>query len=151
MCTHGLAHALDKVLIAAELLLDYPDISFFFAGSGADLARVEKIVAERRLHNVRMIPRQPKERMPALWSLCDLALVPLRDSPVFATVIPSKIFESMGMGVPIMMSLPEGEATGIIRKADAGVCVPPEDPDALASAIRRLAESPGELARLRAS
>ena len=149
--THGLAHALDKVLIAAELLLDYPDISFFFAGSGADRARVEKIVAERRLHNVRMIPRQPKERMPALWSLCDVALVPLRDSPVFATVIPSKIFESMGMGVPIMMSLPEGEATGIIRRADAGVCVPPEDPDALASAIRRLAESPGELARLRAN
>lgn len=147
--THGLAHALDKVLAAAELLLDYPRIAFVFAGSGADRARVEKIVVERGLHNVRMIPRQPKERMPALWSLCDVALVPLRDSPVFATVIPSKIFESMGMGVPIMMSLPEGEATGIIRRADAGVCVPPENPEALAAALRQLAASPVELARLR--
>ena len=147
--THGMAHALDKVLLAAERLLEEPGIAFFFAGSGADRARVERIVSERNLHNVRLIPRQPKERMPALWSLCDVALVPLRDSPVFATVIPSKIFESMGMGVPIMMSLPEGEATAIIRIADAGVCVPPEDPEALAEALKRLAASPAELARLR--
>lgn len=147
--THGMAHTLDKVLAAAERLLDRPDIAFFFAGSGADRARVEQIVAERGLHNVRLIPHQPKDRMPALWSLCDVALVPLRDSPVFAKVIPSKIFESMGMGVPILMSLPEGEATGIIRAADAGVCVPPENPEALAEALQRLAEAPAELARLR--
>ena len=149
MGTHGLAHALDKVLAAAELLLDRPDIAFFFAGAGADRARVEQIVADRGLHNVRLIPRQPKDRMPALWSLCDVALVPLRNSPVFATVIPSKIFESMGMGVPILMSLPEGEATGIVRSADAGVCVPPEDPVALAAAVHRLADSPGEMTLLR--
>ena len=147
--THGMAHALDKVLEGAERLLDHPGIVFFFAGSGADRARVEQIVAERNLHNVRLIPRQPKERMPALWSLCDVALVPLRDSPVFATVIPSKIFESMGMGVPILMSLPDGEATGIIRATDAGVCVPPENPEALAEALRRLAAAPVVLARLR--
>lgn len=147
--THGLAHALDKVLAAAELLRDDSRIAFFFAGAGADRARVEKIVLERNLQNVRMIPRQPKERMPALWSLCDLALVPLRDSPVFATVIPSKIFESMGMGVPILMSLPSGEATEIIERTGAGICVPPEDPAALASALRRLADSPEALVALR--
>lgn len=149
--THGMAHALDKVLEAAERLLDRPDIAFFFAGSGAARGRVEQIVVERGLHNVRLIPRQDKERMPALWSLCDVTLVPLRNSPVFATVIPSKIFESMGMGVPILMSLPEGEATAIIRSTEAGVCVPPEDPAALAEAVRRLAGAPGEMSRLRAN
>lgn len=149
MGTHGMAHALDGVLAAAERLLGNPEIAFFFAGSGADRTRVEQIVAERGLHNVRLIPRQPKERMPALWSLCDVALVPLRDSPVFATVIPSKIFESMGMGVPILMSLPEGEATRIIRQVDVGVCVPPEDPAALAEALRKLADAPAEMVRLR--
>jgi len=147
--TLGMAHALDTVLAAAERLLDHPGIAFFFAGSGADRARLEQIVAERGLHNVRLIPRRPKDQMPALWSLCDVALVPLRDSPVFAKVIPSKIFESMGMGVPILMSLPEGEATRIIRAADAGVCVPPENPEALAEALQQLAEAPAELARLR--
>jgi colanic acid biosynthesis glycosyl transferase WcaI len=149
MGTHGMAHALPKVLEAAELLLHREDIAFFFAGSGAERSRVEQIVAERNLLNVRLIPRQPKERMPALWSLCDISIVPLRDTPVFSTVIPSKIFEAMGMGVPILMSLPEGEATGIVRRTRSGVCVSPERPDAMASEIARLADAAEEVAQLR--
>lgn len=150
MGTHGMAHALPSVLEAAERLRHRDDIAFFFAGAGAGRALVEKIVAERGLHNVRLIPRQPKERMPALWSLCDLAIVPLRDTPVFATVIPSKIFEAMGMGVPILMSLPEGEATGMVRATSSGVCVPPEHPQAMADEVARLADAPAEMLRLRA-
>lgn len=138
--THGLAHALPAVLEAAERLRERMDIAFFFAGSGAERARVERIVAERGLHNVRLVPRQPKERMPALWSLCDLAIVPLRDTPLFSSVIPSKIFESMGMGVPILISLPEGEATRLVRDCGAGVCVAPESPEAMAAAIVALAD-----------
>ena len=149
MGTHGMAHALPKVLEAAERLGHREDIAFFFAGSGAERARVEQLVAERGLRNVRLIPRQPKEAMPALWSLCDVAIVPLRDTPVFATVIPSKIFESMGMGVPILMSLPEGEATAIVRRTASGVCVPPEAPQAMAEAVARLADAPSEMAALR--
>ena len=149
--THGMAHALDKVLEAAERLRGRDDIAFFFAGAGAMRGEVERMVGARALANVRLIPRQPKQRMPALWSLCDVAIVPLRDTPVFATVIPSKIFEAMGMGVPIVMSLPEGEATAIVRENGCGVCVRPEDPAALAAALVRLAEDPATLQRLRAA
>jgi glycosyltransferase involved in cell wall biosynthesis len=68
---------------------------------------------------------------------------------VFATVIPSKIFESMGMGVPILMSLPEGEATRIVRATGSGVCVPPEDPQAMAEAVVHLADAPEQMQALR--
>ena len=47
---------------------------------------------------MRLIGPQPKGAMPRVWSLVDVALVHLRDSPVFAEVIPSKIFEAMAMG-----------------------------------------------------
>ena len=47
-----------------------------------------------------------------------------------------------GYGHPILMSLPEGEATGIVRTMECGVCVPPENPAAMAAAIERLAGSP---------
>jgi colanic acid biosynthesis glycosyl transferase WcaI len=147
--THGMAHGLPAVLDAASALGGRQDIAFLFAGSGAERSRVEQAVSDRRLTNVRLVARQPKERMPALWSICDLALVPLRDSPLFAKVIPSKIFESMAMGVPILMSLPEGEATRIVRDTGAGICVPPEDPTALARAIADLADRPETLATLR--
>ena len=149
--THGLAHALDKVVEAAALLRRREDIVFLFVGGGADRARLEAMVAERRLENVVMLTRQPKERMAEIWSLCDVALVPLRDSAIFKTVIPSKIFECMGMGIPILMSLPEGEATGIVRTMGCGVCVPPENPAAMATAIETLAGSLEDRQRLAAA
>lgn len=147
--THGMAHGLEKVVETAERLRHDPRIAFFFAGSGAERARVEQMVAERGLDNVRMIPRQPKDMMPKLWGLCDVSLIPLRDNPVFAGVIPSKLFEGMGMGVPALMSLPAGEATRIVERTGCGVCVPPEDPRAMADAIVALADDPERLAQLR--
>ncbi|MBL4782700.1 MAG: glycosyltransferase family 4 protein [Porticoccaceae bacterium] len=133
--THGMAHALDKVLDAAALLQEHKGICFLFAGGGAARESVEAMVAQRGLLNVSLIPRQPKEMMPALWSLCDVSLISLRDTPLFEKVIPSKIFESMGMGLPMIITCPDGEATGIVRSTDSGIVVPPEQPQALAEVI----------------
>lgn len=149
--THGMAHGLETVIDAAQRLQHDPRIAFFFAGSGAERARVEQLVAQRGLANVRMIPRQPKEMMPKLWGLCDVSLIPLRDNPVFAGVIPSKLFEGMGMGVPALMSLPRGEATRIVESTGCGVCVPAENAEAMAAAIVALAEDPARMQRLRAA
>ena len=60
---------------------------------------------------------QPKEAMAGIWSLCDVALVHLKDSPAFAEVIPSKIFEAMAMGLPIILVAPRGEARRQARRA----------------------------------
>lgn len=147
--THGMAHGLENVIEAAERLREDPRIVFFFAGSGAQRAQVERMAAERALPNVRMIPRQPKEMMPTLWGLCDLSLIPLRDTPVFASVIPSKLFEGMGMGIPALMSLPRGEAVRIVESTGCGVCVAPENAAAMADAIAALAGDPERMRRLR--
>jgi colanic acid biosynthesis glycosyl transferase WcaI len=147
--THGMAHGLERVLDAAELLRDTPDVAFFFAGGGAERASLEQSVARRALPNVRLVPRQPKARMPTLWSACDLTVIPLRDNPVFAGVMPSKLFEAMAHGVPVVMSLPEGEATALVREQGCGVVVPPENPAALAAAIRMLSLSRARLNELR--
>ena len=129
--THGLAHALDSIIEAAELLKAEDDIRIVFAGGGADRARLEKLVEARDLSNVVMIPKQPKENMPKIWSLCDISLVSLKDTPLFSKVIPSKIYESMAMGLPIIISVPEGESTQIIRTQKAGLVIPPENSNSL--------------------
>ena len=147
--THGMAHALPKVLEAAEILRDRSDIIFIFAGAGAARALVGSIVGKKKLGNVRLIPRQPKEKMPALWSLCNVTVVPLKNNSVFSTVIPSKIFEAMAMGVPIVMSLPAGEATEIIDGTRSGICVPPENPDRLAGTIESLSADKDRMAEMR--
>jgi glycosyltransferase involved in cell wall biosynthesis len=146
--THGMAHALDKVLDAAELLQSDDSIRFLFAGGGAERAKLEQLVLQRGLSNIVMMPRQPKALMPAVWSLCDISLISLRDAPIFTKVIPSKIFESMGMGLPMIISCPEGEGTAIIHDTQSGIVVPPENPEDLAACIRDLHQDSARLKRL---
>jgi glycosyltransferase involved in cell wall biosynthesis len=134
-----MAHALSNVLDAADRLRDEPTIRFLFVGPGAERNRLIAEAKRRGLPNVVFLDPQPKERMPEVWSLCDVALVHLRDLPAFAEVIPSKIFEAMGMGLPILVAAPTGEATRLVEGEGAGIAVAPEDADALAAAVRRLA------------
>jgi colanic acid biosynthesis glycosyl transferase WcaI len=138
--THGLAHALERVLDAAAELEDDREIRFLLVGAGAARDRLVADAERRGLKNVVFVPAQPKERMPAFWSLCDVALVHLKDAPTFATVIPSKIFEAMAMGVPLLLAAPEGEAARLVRETGAGEVIPPETPTMLAAAVRRLKE-----------
>jgi glycosyltransferase involved in cell wall biosynthesis len=140
--THGMAHALGNVLDAAETLKDRDDIRFLLAGAGAERNALMAEAERRNLSNVIFLPPQPKDAMPKVWSLCDVALVHLKNDPVFAGVIPSKMFEAMAMGLPVLMAAPEGEASQILLADKAGRHVPAEDPVALAEAVTRLADDP---------
>ncbi len=140
--THGMAHVLHRILEAAEILAGHKEIVFLFVGGGAQRETLVTQAESMRLDNVRFIPRQPKEMMPRIWSLCDVSLIQLKNEPLFRSVIPSKIFESMGMGLPILLSLPEGEASRIIRDTGAGLVIPPEQPDKLAEVVIDLYGNP---------
>jgi len=115
-------------------------------GDGAERERLARLQAERGLTNVVMLHQQPKERMPEIWALSDASLVLLKKMPLFETVIPSKIFESMAMAKPIILGV-GGEAKEIVEEARAGVTIEPENADALAAAVLQLAQ---DLQRTRA-
>ncbi len=134
--THGMAHALENVLYSAEQLLGVNNLCFIFVGAGASREKLMQISKEKSLTNVRFIPSQPKEYIPEFWALCNMALVHLKNSPVFADVIPSKIFEAMGMGKSIIIAAPKGEASTLIEEEKIGIGVPPENPSALTEVIR---------------
>lgn len=136
--THGMAHGLETIVDVAEQLKEYDDIRILFAGGGAARKKVVDLVAQKKLSNVVLIDRQPKEMMPKVWSLCDVSLVPLVNNDLFRTVIPSKIFECMGMGIPSIMSVPEGEATQIIRETGSGLVVESESSSEIKEAIIKL-------------
>ena len=88
-----------------------------------------------------MISSQPKDQMRKLWSLCDVSLVTLKDKELFKTVIPSKIFESMAMQKPVIISVPKGESTKIVESNNCGVVIPSENAVALSEAILTLKEN----------
>jgi colanic acid biosynthesis glycosyl transferase WcaI len=144
--TIGMAHGLETVLSAARQLQSRePDVLFVFVGEGARRAEIED--AARDLHNVRFLGQRPRAEVPDLLTASDVSLVILRDTPLFATVIPSKMFEAMGAQRPIVLGV-RGEAAELLEEAGAGVCIPPEDDRSLAEAILRLKADPGEAARL---
>ena len=136
--THGMAHGLKNVLSVAEQLRKNERIRFLLAGAGAERDKLQQHAKTRSLSNVVFMPMQPKEAMPAVWSLCNVALVHLKDDPAFSEVIPSKIFEAMAMGLPILIAIPDGEARRVVEDNSAGIWVPPENPKAFVNAVKKL-------------
>jgi colanic acid biosynthesis glycosyl transferase WcaI len=145
--TLGMAHDLDNVLDAAALTRDM-NIRYMLVGPGAAREKLMTRVAREKLENVLIVPPQPKERMPSFWSLCDVALVHLKDKALFKTVIPSKIFEAMAVGKAILLVAPEGEASKIIREENAGIWIPAGGAKELADAAQMLASATSVRQRL---
>jgi glycosyltransferase involved in cell wall biosynthesis len=145
--THGMAHGLRQVLETAKTLRGEPDKLFVFVGEGAEKDQLKRRAAEWQLSNVQFIDQQPKSRVPLYYAACDLGLVSLRATPLFQEVLPSKIFEYMGMERAVLSNV-NGEAREVIESAGAGEYVPSEDVPAMVSAVRRLAGQPDRLATM---
>jgi glycosyltransferase involved in cell wall biosynthesis len=143
--THGISQGLGSVAEAAARLAG-EQIRVAFVGDGAAKKRLQSQVAELRLNNVTLLPGVPHDQVPALLAAADICLVPLRDVPLFSSFIPSKMFEYLAAGKPVVGAV-TGEAAQILREAGACV-VPPGDSDALAGAIGALAADPARRAAM---
>lgn len=138
--THGMAHALGTLLDAAKKFLtdaSAKNIVFLFLGDGAMKKDLERRAADEKITNVIFLSTVSKAQLPAYWSLLDVSLVHLKKTDLFKTVIPSKIFESMAMSVPILLGV-EGEAAAIVKNNKTGLCFEPENVDALCVGIKKL-------------
>ncbi len=136
--TIGNAHGVDTLLDAAELLkTDCPEVLFLLLGDGAEKGKLDKIVEKRRLNNVHLFGSQPRIKVAAIIASSDICLVMLRKSELFKTVLPTKLLEFMACGRPVILAV-EGEAAALLSRADAGMCIQPEDPVALVEAVRVL-------------
>lgn len=124
--THGMAHKLDFILQCAKNMQGKNNYHFLLIGSGAEKERLLKMKENERIENVTMLDSVPKTEVSKYISILDLSLINLKKSPLFTTVIPSKIFENAGMEIPIIMGV-EGEAKEIIEHYGAGLCFEPEN------------------------
>jgi glycosyltransferase involved in cell wall biosynthesis len=139
--THGMAHGLDRVLDAAAALRPQDKIRFLFVGEGAERQRLQARAKTESLDNVVFLGALPRDAMSEVYATSDLCLVPLRKTELFRTVLPSKIFEILGMARPLLLSV-DGEARALVEASGGGIFVPPEDAPAMAEAILRLARDP---------
>ncbi|MEI6434813.1 MAG: glycosyltransferase family 4 protein [Bacteroidota bacterium] len=123
--THGLAHCLEFVVQCAPEL-DRLNISLLFIGDGARKRVITELVKSMNLKNVVLLNPAPKEQVPEYLSISDISIIPLKKADIFTKVIPSKIFESAAMEIPILLGV-DGESRNLIEKYNAGLFFEPEN------------------------
>jgi hypothetical protein len=142
--THGLAHALETLLDAAEIVQAMPQgdrFRFVLLGEGANKASLKQSAIERGLNNVLFIDSVSKQEIARYWSLLDTAIIHLKRTELFTTVIPSKLFECMAMGIPVLHGV-QGESAEIVEREGVGLLFEPENAKALAQELLILAREP---------
>ena len=140
----GAAQDFETIMAAAERLKDQREINWIILGDGRRRARVEDQVRARGLDQaVRLLGRYPAEAMPRFFALADALLVTLRQEPIFALTIPSKVQSYLACARPIIAAL-DGEGARVVQEAGAGLAGPAGDAEALAAnvlALRQLSPS----------
>ncbi len=131
--THGMAHKLDFFLNFAKET-ENDNVHFLFLGEGAEKQNLLRIAKENGITNVLFLDNVPKDKVIDYVSIVDVALVHLKRSDTFKTVIPSKIFESAAMRKPILLGV-EGESKEIIENFNAGLCFIPEDKESFLNCL----------------
>lgn len=148
--THGMAHALETILGAAERLgndAEALDVRILLLGDGANKQALKATAAEKNLTNVIFVDSVAKDEVARYWSLLDVSIIHLKNTPLFTTVIPSKLFECMAMGLPVLHGV-AGESAEIVRLDDAGLVFEPENVDALCQGLLALLRDPRRRAEI---
>ena len=127
-----------ETVIKAAGMLDHEDAGFVFVGEGAQRSSVE--AAARGVNNIKFQPFRPPEQVPYVLGAGDLHLVTIKRG-LEGVVVPSKLYSILAAGRPVLALAPEGsDAARVVRRAGCGVVVDPDDPAALAAAVRDLAQ-----------
>lgn len=147
----GHSQALDQVVTAALHLekKGVSDILFALFGDGAVRSRLEERIHRENVENIKIYPHQPADRMPSIQAAFDAGLVPLAKGKVFEGARPSKMFEYMAAGIPLVLCA-RGEAVQVMNGpgGNCGVAVDPESPEKLAQALLHLSRNREEARRM---
>lgn len=143
--TLGPAHGIEHILQAAKLLERHTEIHFLFVGHGSERSKMEALCSRMGLLNVTFRDPVSIDELPPYYSIAEAGLSSLTNIPLNDASRPSKIFPVLASGKPLIFA-GVGETARLIRQGNAGIVVPPENPEALAEAILQLVRNP-ELAK----
>lgn len=143
--THGMAHNLGFILDCAKRMMEsHPSLHFLFIGDGAEKGKLLQKVKTENIRNVTMLDSIPKDEVSDHLSILDAAIINLKKSDLFTTVIPSKIFETSAMEIPILLGV-DGEARSIVEQYGAGVFYEPENEGDFIQKVDQLFSNPDQI------
>jgi len=133
---HGVANALDYFIESAVYLRDLP-VSLVLVGQGPEREKLQRYVIENNLNNVIFLQPVSKDSIPNLLNKMDILYIGWRRSPLYRFGIsPNKLFDYMMAGKPVIHAVEAGN--DLVAESGCGISIPPEDPVAIAEAIKKL-------------
>lgn len=144
----ALTQGLKTVINAAVRLRNKPEIAIVIVGEEKALEQLRLYRDTCKANNVKLLPFQPREKLPEMLAAADVGLV-VQKKNVVSFNMPSKIQVLLASGRAILASVPpEGTAAKAIQQSGGGIVLPPEDPGALAKAILELYDNPDQVKEL---
>ena len=138
---HGLSNDLPVVIQAASQLQDEDHIRFVLLGAGKDKPALQALAEQMGLKNVLFLPPVPKHRMAGALAASDACIAILKPIELYQTTYPNKVFDYMAAGRAVLLAI-DGVIRRVVEDGNAGIFIPPGDPDAMANAIHQFAENP---------
>ena len=128
----GLAQGLDVILDAAKLLPAESKITYLLLGDGPEKKRLQQRVIDEQITRVKFLELVSREVVPSYVDAVDVAVIPLKKMDLFLGAIPSKIFENLALGKPLLLSV-DGEARKLfVDEGKAALYIEPENSQMLA-------------------
>jgi glycosyltransferase involved in cell wall biosynthesis len=151
--TIGMAHGLETVIEAAEIIQNTPNpenhnIKILILGDGARKEPLKKLAKDKKLENLIFIDTVSKAEVADYWSLLDISIIHLKKDPLFEKVIPSKLFECMAMGIPVLHGV-LGESAEIVSRLGVGKTITPDNSQVLAQELLNLSKNTKELTQMK--
>lgn len=140
--THGMAHNLETILKAAKIVQEHnKHIQFLLLGNGSRKQELVNLSEEMGLKNIIFVDSVAKSDVARYWSLLDVSIIHLKKIDLFTSVIPSKLFECMAMGIPVLHGV-LGESAEIVKKYEVGAIFEPENEQQLYKLLIKLKNRP---------
>lgn len=131
----GLAQGLEIILYAAAALMNNKHLKFVVLGNGPEKQRLLNLQKELKINNVLFMDSVSKSEMPSVLKSVNATIIPLKKLDLFKGAIPSKIFESLAMRLPVLLGV-DGEARNLfIEQGRCGLYYEPENTDELVKRI----------------
>lgn len=137
----GEAQSVQTIVKAAGLLKEENAV-FDIVGDGVSLETCRQLA--QGLTNVVFHGRRDLAEMERFYTMADAMLITMCDNPTLALTLPGKVQSYMAAGRAVIGAI-GGETATLVKEAHCGVCVAPEDADALAQAIREVLKEPEKL------
>jgi glycosyltransferase involved in cell wall biosynthesis len=144
----GVAQDVDNIVRLAQRLVQNGHIHFLLVGEGSEVPRLRRLLVEKSLHNIQILPSVRPPEYLAMLSEFDVGLLSL-DRRLKTHNVPGKLLGYMYWCKPTLASInPGNDLFEILGKNQAGVCLLNGDDDGLCAAALRLANDPDLRSRM---